>query len=223
MSLKPIVRPLLIAAAIFVSPLAAADDDDHDEDFLKVTVTNLTRGQTFTPILVVAHNPRARLFQAGAKASDELAILAEDGNVAPLAAALKQLKAVKGVADSGGLLGPGETTTIEVPAHGARRVSLAAMLIPTNDAFVSLNSVRAPKHGSITYTALAYDAGSEPNDEDCANIPGPVCGGVGESSDAGGEGYVHVHAGIHGIGSLDPAERDWRNPVARITVRRVDD
>lgn len=222
MSLKPIVTPFLIAAALVVSPLAAADDD-HDEEFLKVTVTNLTRGQTFTPILVVAHNPRARLFTAGAPASEELATLAEDGNVAPLAAALKRLKAVKGVADSGGLLMPGETTTIKVKAHGARRVSLAAMLIPTNDAFVSLNSVRAPRHGSITYTAVAYDAGSEPNDEDCANIPGPVCGGVGASPEAGGEGFVHVHAGIHGIGSLDPAERDWRNPVARITVRRIHD
>jgi hypothetical protein len=36
------------------------------------------------------------------------------------------------------------------------------------------------------------------------------------------EGYVHVHAGIHGIGSeVIPAERDWNNPVAKITIRRI--
>jgi hypothetical protein len=38
----------------------------------------------------------------------------------------------------------------------------------------------------------------------------------------GGEGFVHIHAGIHGIGNLEASEYDWRNPVARITVRQVD-
>ena len=32
------------------------------------------------------------------------------------------------------------------------------------------------------------------------------------------EGFIHVHAGIHGIGDLIEAERDWRNPVARIAI-----
>ncbi|MGH8621200.1 MAG: hypothetical protein ACRET3_03595 [Burkholderiales bacterium] len=35
------------------------------------------------------------------------------------------------------------------------------------------------------------------------------------------EGYVHIHAGIHGIGDLPPEVRDWRNPVARVAIRRV--
>jgi len=43
------------------------------------------------------------------------------------------------------------------------------------------------------------------------------------------EGYVHVHAGIYGIAPieaeedprLDPAENNWNNPVAQITIRRV--
>ncbi|MCH6583458.1 MAG: hypothetical protein E2O37_00035 [Proteobacteria bacterium] len=68
----------------------------------------------------------------------------------------------------------------------------------------------------------AYDAGSETNDESCANIPGPPdgCTGAGVSPDDDGEGYVHIHAGIHGISDLIAADRDWRNPVARITIRR---
>jgi hypothetical protein len=37
----------------------------------------------------------------------------------------------------------------------------------------------------------------------------------------GAEGFVHVHAGIHGIKDLVPARDDWRNPVARIEVRRL--
>ena len=62
---------------------------------------------------------------------------------------------------------------------------------------------------------------SEPNDEDCDNIPGPVCDGAGPSPGAGGEDYVHIHAGIHGIDDLVASERDWRNPVAYITITRV--
>ena len=42
------------------------------------------------------------------------------------------------------------------------------------------------------------------------------CGAPG-----GGEGYVHIHAGIHGVGNLNPALRDWRNPVAKISIRRI--
>jgi hypothetical protein len=32
---------------------------------------------------------------------------------------------------------------------------------------------------------------------------------------------VHIHAGIHGIGELDPVAYDWRNPVALIEIRRL--
>jgi hypothetical protein len=46
------------------------------------------------------------------------------------------------------------------------------MLNPTNDSFVALNNVRLPRFGR-TYTAIAYDAGSEINDELCVNIPSP--------------------------------------------------
>jgi hypothetical protein len=45
--------------------------------------------------------------------------------------------------------------------------------------------------------------------------------GAGGAPAGGEEGYVHIHAGIHGVGDLEPGMRDWRNPVARITIRRV--
>jgi hypothetical protein len=32
---------------------------------------------------------------------------------------------------------------------------------------------------------------------------------------------VYVHNGIHGVGDLTAAIRDWRSPVARIIIRRV--
>jgi len=36
-----------------------------------------------------------------------------------------------------------------------------------------------------------------------------------------GEGFVHVHSGIQGIADLDAARYDWRNPIAKISVKRV--
>ena len=88
-----------------------------------------------------------------------------------------------------------------------------------------MNGVEGPLgNQTLTLYSPAYDAGSERNDELCASIPGPFfaeCGGAGSGGKpGGGEGYVHIHAGIHGIGDLHPAQRDWRNPVAQITIRR---
>ena len=96
------------------------------------------------------------------------------------------------------------------------------MLVTTNDAFFALRGVRAPRHGTSVHHSPAYDAGSEGNNEDCAYIPGPPCGNP-EKRDPNDEpeGYVHIHAGIHGIGSLDRSLRDWRNLVAKITIKRL--
>ena len=108
-------------------------------------------------------------------------------------------------------------------ADDFKYVTVTSMLIPTNDAFIAVNGVKGPKsnHGPKVIMSPAYDAGSEPNDELCSNIPGPVCGGDGGSPAASGEGYVHIHAGIQGIGDLNSADFDWRNPTAKITIKRM--
>ena len=96
------------------------------------------------------------------------------------------------------------------------------MLVTTNDAFAALNGVRLPRRGRTSFFSVAYDAGSEANTENCSDIPGPPCGNPGNRVEDGAEGYVSVHSGIHGIGDplqILPEERDWRNPVAWITVR----
>lgn len=191
--------------------------------FFEVTVTNITAAQTFTPILVASHASGSVLFRVGEPASAELAELAEGGDTGPLAAALALSDGVLDVQSSGGLLAPGESSTIRVATRGRfDHVSVAAMLIPTNDSFLALNAMQGPTgRGSVAVAVPAYDAGSEPNDNRCASIPGPVCGGEGTSPSAGGEGFVHISRGIHGNGDLDPAVYDWRNPVAHIRVRRV--
>jgi hypothetical protein len=195
----------------------------------EVRVTNLTRGQQFTPILVASHREGVRLFNLGEAASSQLATLAEEGNTAPLAALLMANPAVRDVESSSGLTDPGKSVTLTVDAPGAfDHISIAAMLIPTNDAFFAINGVEGPRgNKELTLFSPAYDSGSERNDELCASIPGPLfmeCNngpGGGGMPSGGEEGFVHIHAGIHGIGNLMPARRDWRNPVARIIIRRV--
>ena len=237
--------------ALVVIPLlfCAENVSAQDGSLYEVTITNLTRGQQFTPILVATHQDGVNLFALGTPASAELEILAETGNTAPLTNLLLGSGGVFDVATSAGLLDPGASVTVPIRGGlaGFRRLSIASMLIPTNDGFLALdgvwlptgksdNSGKSDKSGKsgksdkssrevVVVASPAYDSGSEPNDELCASIPGPFfleCDGKGGGgAPAGGEGYVHIHAGIHGIGDLNPSVRDWRNPVARITIRRV--
>jgi hypothetical protein len=202
--------------------LASGQYDNNRARTYEVTITNITRGQTFTPILVASHSTRVQFFELGAPASPGLAVLAEDGSPAQLASALAATGEVFDAQTIPGLLAPGASASVQVKSRGRfDQLSLAAMLIPTNDTFVALSSVTLPRFGGVSRTLLAYDAGSEPNDELCANIPGPRCGGQG-SSPGGGEGYVYVSNGMHGIGDLSAAVYDWRNPVARVVIRRID-
>ncbi len=195
----------------------------------EVTITNLTRGQQFTPILVASHREGVRLFSLGEPASSPLATLAEEGNTAPLAALLLANPSVRDVESGSGLTDPGKSVTLTVDAPGAfDHISVAAMLIPTNDAFFAINGVEGPRRNrELTLFSPAYDSGSERNDELCASIPGPRFLECNDGPGGGGapsgleEGFVHIHAGIHSIGNLMPARRDWRNPVARIIIRRI--
>jgi len=197
---------------------------DDDEGMYAVTVTNLTRGEPFTPIMVATHTKGVQAFKLGDPASMELAAIAEGGDFGPLSTMLTDSGAAYDIATNGGLLAPGASITIMVKmADDFNYVTVTSMLIPTNDAFIAANGVKGPKgkHGSMVVMSPAYDAGSEPNDELCANIPGPACGGFGPSPDASGEGYVHIHAGIQGIGDLTSADYDWRNPTAKIVIKRM--
>jgi hypothetical protein len=212
----------LAAGMLAAAPVFSAVADDGMRTYA-VSITNLTRGVSFTPIMVATHQPGVRLYNLGEPPSDALAAMAEGGDTGPLAAIINATPNAK-TASSSGLLGPGQTVTVTVASlKGSNHMSLAAMMLPTNDGFIAVTDMPLPKaKQAVAYLSNGHDAGSEPNDELCASIPGPTCQGEGGSPGVGGEGFVHIHAGIHGIGNLEPSEYDWRNPVARITVRQVD-
>ena len=216
------INKKILSSAIFSALLTSSAAFADGAPMYKVTITNLTNAINLTPIIVSSHRRGVAIFEAGSAASDELSAIAEGGNTAPLAATLGANNKVEDVQTSAGLLGPGQSTSVMVSAkHGARWISLASMMLPTNDGFIGLSSVKVSKHGVSTFYSPGYDAGTETNDELCISIPGPTCGGEPFSPSDDGEGYVHINRGIHGIGDLAPDVYDWRNPVVKVTVQRM--
>ncbi len=223
---------LLVGAVLLTATQLATAAGNNFRAIYEVSITNLTLGQTFTPQLVTTHHRSLSLFELGQPASHELEVLAESGDTTPLTESLLENgNLVADVQTIDGLLAPGATATVELGiSRRGTRLSVASMLIPTNDTFVGGDALRLPRRGSVTYYLKAYDAGTEFNDQNCLNIPGPRCGGAANSSAAEtDEGYVYVSNGFHTLGEdeaaggevLGPARYDWRNPVAKVVVKRV--
>lgn len=189
----------------------------------EVSITNITKGQAFTPQLVALHKGSVKLFSLGEAASDSLEELAEGGNTAPLMADLKSMpETVSDVFTNEVLLLPGMTTRFEIRAHPRHHfLSFIAMMLPTNDTFVAISRMKLPHRKMVSKSARAYDAGTEDNDQSCTHIPGPFCGGEGFSATEG-EGYVYLSNGIHTLGNLSPELHDWNNPVAIVKITRID-
>ena len=213
-------RSLYTAFAVVLLSLAAVFPAAAQMP-VEVSITNLTRGQVIPPPLVISHNDDYQLFAIGQPAGADLAALAQDGDTMPLEAQLATLPEVFDFGVGGGVILPGMTMTVTIDAgRQFRQLTIAAMLASSNDAFLAVRGLQLSPRGSTVY-ALAYDSGSEGNAELCDHIPGPPCGNKFVANDDGAEGYVHVHAGIHGIGELAAADLDWRNPVALIEIHPV--
>ncbi len=210
------MKRLIIMAAVLLGLAGTAMAQTYN-----VTVTNITASQIFTPLLFVSHSHDLQLFQVGQSASVELEHVAEAGDTMPLPMALAATGMTADIQALMDVLPPGASVTVPLmTAEGMDHISVVGMLVPTNDAFVALNSVHVPE-ASATVRVPAYDSGTEANDENCMHIPGPpfACTGEGfNQSREGAEGFVHIHRGIHGIMDLDASVYDWRNPVAQITI-----
>ena len=210
----------------------------------EVTITNLTPGQPLTPPVVATHRRNVHLFRVGSAASFALQEIAENGNSTPMLDALGANKHVFDsqqvgmvplvpTADPGGT-GLADSVTFNIAAaRGARFLSFASMLICTNDGFTGIDGLRLPtKVGrSMTATVNGYDAGTEINTEDFANMVPPCQGLIGVSSGDGGTGMsdpalleggvITHHPGIQGIDDLLPGVHGWTDPAATVTVTRV--
>lgn len=188
-----------------------------------VTVENLTPAgsQPLSPVGTVVHGERTDVWSTGYPASAAVAGVAEDANVPDFVSTYSQTPGVSSALVGGNEpIGPGASVSFEVEAGRGDRLSLVSMLVNSNDAFTGLDSVRLGKPFQV-FEVGAYDAGTEVNNEDPAFIPGPAGSGPGVRAPEGG--VITPHDGILGqTGGIDSALFDWDDPVARITIERLD-
>lgn len=241
-----LLSTIIVAGVMALTPTAMANQNDNQQmRKYRVTITNATLGQPIAPSVIATHTDAFRLFKLGSTPvlgdSDYpvyfgLATAAETGSPVPL---VDEVAASDGVWESVALLTtrtppvllPSESNSTTIRTSGnAMYLSAAAMLGATNDAFYAVRGVRLPSGvGQILRVyANAYDAGSELNEES-ADTVGALGAkdddpSTGDGINENGEGYIHVHSGIHGIGGpggLDAAIFDWRNPVVEVTIERI--
>lgn len=194
---------------------------------LEVTVTNATKGIYFTPILAAAHDSSLFMFRTGETASSELEAMAEGGAISGLSSLIANAGGVVVEDPATGILDPGVATTFDIDTGNLAYLSLGAMLLPTNDGFVGLDSWKIPTQaGTYKATLNGYDAGTEANDELAGSMPNPpfITFGTGVET-AVSNAKVHIHPGnigdsdaAGGISDLDSSSHRWLNPVATITI-----
>jgi len=231
--MKDTLYATVLATSFAAVPAANATDFD-------VQITNLSNAIYFTPFLVAAHPAGNNLFLTGQPASANLQAMAEGGDISGLEADVTALGATVVSNPAGGLLAPATSTTFNMNTDGTSndRLTIVAMLLPTNDAFAGLNAVDIPTvAGTYTFDVPAYDAGTEANDELLTGGGAPGAPGIpadpGGLAGTAGTGAavadsntnVHIHRGslgdtnpTGGVSDLDSSVHRWLNPVVRVTV-----
>ena len=131
----------LVLSMSMLAGMASASDKQAFE----VTVTNITKGEVFTPIMVASHRHGVKLFEIGEPVDQDLEILAESGDTQPLSTSLLTSGLALDVITADGPLFPGRSVTLTVKTNKRNtHVSVASMLVPTNDAFFAVNGIHGP-------------------------------------------------------------------------------
>ena len=233
---------------------AAADDTETDDaaaddaapempvsQMFEVTLTNLTTGehgvsgQTFSPAIFATHPAGVKIAEVGQPANEALVALAEGGDTSGL-------EAIAAAAGANAMIAmnadgtrrytmPGQSTTVTVTADMTNSsLSMASMLVSTNDAFVGVFDVALfDEDGmpvSTSIDLMSYDAGSEDNTEMASDIPGPL--GLDEATDPPMSnervptegGVIAAHEGIQGVGDVGEAFA-WEEPTAMLMITPV--
>ena len=230
------ITALTVAALPLLTAISASN---VMAEVIDVKVTNLTQGMYFTPLLITAHADTTDLFEIGDSASADIQTMAEGGDVSGLVTLADSVGAVSSENPASGVLAPAASTMVTNMATGTNdRLSIVAMLLPTNDGFVGLDSWKIPETaGTYTLYLNAYDAGTEANDELVNGGGTPGVAGIpanpGANGGANGTGVtttesnqmIHIHRGnigdtdlTGGISDVDSRIHRWLNPVAKVTV-----
>ncbi|KPM79677.1 spondin domain-containing protein [Pseudoalteromonas lipolytica] len=227
----------LIILALSASLAACGDSDNNEVEVtdpvtpamsyeFTVQVTNLTNAQPLSPIAAIAHT-EGMLWQIGEPASAALELMAEGGDNSELLAADFNMNSSSAESP----LLPGEQVTLMLSTEqlDELKISLATMLVNTNDAFTGLNAIDVSSlavNESLSRTSFAYDAGTEANSEAAGTIPGPADSGEGYNEMRDDIDRVAMHPGVvsqnDGLtNSVLTSQHKFDNPVARFTITRT--
>ena len=230
----------IVAMLAVVSVVGIPESSAAKTKMYEVTITNLTPGQPITPPLLVTHAKDAGFFTVGEMANNGIQQLAENGNPEPLVEMLQGKSGIVDIvqgtvplipANDPGNTGLSHSETFVVSSEGNMRyLSFASMLVCTNDGFAGIDSVKLPIK-QLTIYAEAYDARTEINTEDFADMVPPCQGAIGVTSDDEGtgasnpaiveDGVVIPHPGIMGGEDLLENVHAWGNPVVKIDIVRM--
>ena len=208
-----------------------SSSDDTSTASYRVTITNVTNNQPLSPPAVILHTDGYVAWRLGEAVSTALESLAEGGDPSDLITAAEADPNVLASMTGSGVITPGAENAVDVEATFSSdiRLSIATMLVNTNDAFSGIDnrSIASLDVGeSITLLIPAYDAGTEANSESAASVPGPAAGGEGFNATRDDVDWVRVHPGVlssdDGLtgSTLDGSHR-FDNPVIKLTISRT--
>ncbi len=219
-----------IAALALVAGMGQVARAQGSTNFL-IVISNLGP-QPLSPVFLATGNSSYDIFTSGQAASPALQALAESGDPSGLQADAAAAQSGGNVADhqvvhAGSPLLPGQSDykfVLADPAHPW--LSLAAMLGQSNDGFVGFsygptdggvnlfpNNVPLNAHFTLSFLN-AWDAGTEVNDEQAANLI--AYGGQGHVAQ---NGVVSgPHPGITGNGAIPITANWYGRDIARVTI-----
>jgi len=223
-------------AAVVLSSLFSTSTFALD---ISVTITNLSHGSHFTPLLFSAHDSAQHMYQKGEAATASLQAMAEGGDISLLSTDMMSVGADVSDNPAAGLMMPGQSVQFSMTTQDANtQLSAVAMILPTNDGFVGIESITLPTSaGRYEYYLNGYDAGTEVNDEIINGAGAPAAGGIpADPLGSGGSNAtgvataesnqtVHVHRGVlgdtdvnAGVSDLDTRVHRLLNPVAHLII-----
>ena len=186
-----------------------------------VKITNLTSGQPMSAPLWAVHDRKIEMWSVGELASSGMLPIVEDALNGPLESYLDSNRHVREAMTAGpGPFPPGATREFDVTSQGDDKyLSMAWMLVRSNDAFTGLDSYKLDGRKGKTKTLMlrAYDGGTERNNQSCTHIPGPPCNNFFVRDPTAQE--IAPHPGI--TGPSDIAAFAWTNPVAKVEIKRT--
>jgi len=230
----PAVQRAALLSVVALSALSFTQHAAAQAAAYLITLTNLTSaaqtegapstqtGQRLSPPVFVTHSSAYNMYTLGQAAPETIWRIAESGDRSFLLNEVNGLMGTSVLSVQAPLSAPlpqQQSVTVTVQANAANCfLSFASMLGWTNDGFVGVRSLDlSTVSGSLTVNLLAYDAGSEKNNEANGFLNAL---GLGNARDLE-NGVITNHPGIRGDANA-PAPWNWLpGPVASLTITAV--